>query len=203
MENKAHIDGSGNIVIQGIDGATITINPDNSEQLQNLIIDFGEKLKDLPKDILEMIKENQDIQTETTKVANLYLTVMAELYEAPSSRKLKFGLTITNLTKKNRYFNQPFFKVDPKIEIKEGLEHDIFVMIPENDNNFPVKLEYGEPVYYNYEIKEGAYVMYKQLLEKDENATIQAFSNTTVGELYESNEFFIKKLFEHLEWLKQ
>src|SRR5690606_20547891 len=102
---------------------------------------------------------------------------------------MKFGLTITNLTKEHRYFNQPFFKVTPKFEIKEGLEHDTFVMIPENNNEFPVRLEYGQPAYYDYEIKDGAYEMYKKLLEKDEDASIQAFSNTTVGELYESNKF--------------
>jgi len=203
MKNTAHIDGNGNIIIQGVDGATITINPQNTDELRNLIIDFGTKLNDLPKDILEMIKNNQDIKSEATKGANLYLTVMAELHTHAQHRRLKFGLTITNLTKEHRYFNQPFFKVTPKFEISEGVEHDTFVMIPENDNNFPVRLEYGQVVSYNYEIKDGAYEMYKKMLDKDEKANIQAFTNTTVGELYESNQFSIEKLFEHLNWIQQ
>jgi len=196
MENTAHIDGNGNIIIQDVDGAIITVNPQNTGELRNLIIDIGTKLNELPKNILELIKNNQDIKSETAKGANLYLTVMVELHA--EHQKLKFGLTITNLTKEHRYFNQPFFKVTPKIEILEGVEHDTFVMIPENDNNFPVRLEYGQVVSYNYNIKDGAYKMYKKMLDKDEKANIQAFTNTTVGELYESNQFSIEKLFEHL-----
>lgn len=203
MKNTAHVDGNGNIIIQGVDGATITINPQDTDELRNLIIDFGTKLNDLPKDILEMIKDNQDIKSEATKGANLYLTVIAELHPYAQHRRLKFGLTITNLTKEHRYFNQPFFKVTPKFEISEGVEHDTFVMIPEHDNNFPVRLEYGQVVSYNYEIKDGAYEMYKKMLDKDKGANIQAFTNTTVGELYESNQFSIEKLFEHLNWIQQ
>lgn len=198
MENKTYIDGNGNIVIQGIDGATITINPDNSNEIRQLIIDFGSKLTDLPSEILKMIENKQDLNSDVKTGANLYLTVMAELYEHPGHRQLKFGLTITNLTKEIRYFNQPFFKVFPKFEIKEGVEHDTFVMIPENDNKFPKRLEYGEPTYLNYEIKQGAYDMFQKLLDKDPEAYIQAFDNTTVGELYESNKFSIQELFKHL-----
>jgi hypothetical protein len=93
--------------------------------------------------------------------------------------------------------------VFPKFKIKEGVEHDTIIMIPENDNKFPKRLEYGEPAYLNYEIKSGAYDMYQKLLDKDPEAYIQAFDNTTVGELYESNKFSIKELFKHLNWLKQ
>jgi hypothetical protein len=38
-------------------------------------------------------------------------------------------------------------------------------------------------------------------LEKDDKAYIQGFVNTTVGELYESNAFSIKKMFEYLNSL--
>lgn len=203
MDNKAHIDGTGNIIIQGVDGATIIINPDNSSELRQLIMDFGSKLTDLPTEILNMIESKQDLDSEIKTGANMYLTVLAELHEDPAYRRLKFGLTITNLTKENRYFNQPFFKVYPKFEIKEGVEHDTFVMIPENNNSFPKRLEYGEPLSVSYEIKPGAYDMYQKILDKNDGAYIQAFTNTTVGELYESNKFSIKELFEQLKWLKQ
>lgn len=196
MENKAHIDGNGNIVIQGVDGATIVINPDNSKELRQLIMDFGSSLTDLPKEILKMIQEHQDVNSEVENGANMYLTVLAEMHMS-GYKRLKFGLTITNLTKENRYFGQPFFKIYPKFEFSEGFEHDTFIMIPEADNNFPKKLEYGEQVLYSYEIKDGAYDMYQSILDKDDSANIQAFSNTTVGELYESNQFSIKKLFEY------
>lgn len=133
----------------------------------------------------------------------MHLDVLADISSDPQFSRLKFGLTITNLTKENRYFNQPFFKVNPKFDIKNGGQHDTFIMIPENFNSFPKKLEYGEPLFVTYEIKEGAYKMYQDILNKNNDTYIQAFANTTVGELYESDRFLIKKLFEHLKWLKQ
>jgi len=200
MQNQAHVDGSGNIVIQGIDGATIIINPDNSDEIRKLIVDFGTKLGELPKDVLEIMEKKQDINAEIKPGANLYLSVVAEIHEYKEYRKLAFSLTITNLTKENRYFNQPFFKVNPKFTIF-GTKQDTFVMIP-NPNTFPKKLEYGEPLSVSYEIKDGAYKNYNEILVEDSEAYIQAFSNTTVGELYESNKFLISKLIKNLEWLK-
>jgi hypothetical protein len=204
MSNKATIDGNGNIIIQGVEGATITINPNNTQEIRQLIMDFGSKLSDLPADILKMIEQKQDLNSEIKNGANLYLTVLTELYEFGTGNRLKFSLTITNLTKGNRYFNQPFFKVYPMFEVKTGIEHDTFVMFPEQGNVFAKKLEYGEPFSVSYEIKEGAYKMYEQIMTKDkEGAYIQAFSTTTVGELYESNKFSIKTLFENLKWIKK
>ncbi len=204
MTNNAKIDGNGNIVIQGVEGATITINPNNSQELRQLIMDFGAKLSDLPADILKMIEQKQDLNSEIKNGANLHLTVLTELHEFGGGSRLKFSLTITNLTKENRYFNQPFFKVFPMFEVKKGVEHDTFVMFPEQGNVFAKKLEYGQPFSVTYEIKPGAYQMYEGIMKKDkEGSYIQAFTSTTVGELYESNKFSIKTLFENLEWLKK
>jgi hypothetical protein len=202
MNNEAHIDGNGNIVIQGVEGTIITVNPNNAEEIRQLIIDFGSKLSELPKEIIEILEKRQDVTAEIKAGANLYLSVLAELHELKEFRKLKFGLTITNLTKENRYFNQPFFKVYPKFTLKEGFDHDTFIMVPE-PNTFPQKLEYGEPFSVIYQIKPAAYDMYKQILDKDKDAHIQAFTNTTVGELYESNKLLINDIFKQLAWLNQ
>ena len=204
MTNNATIDGNGNIVIQGVKSSSITINPNNSQEIRQLIMDFGNKLSELPTDILRMIEQKQDLNSDIKNGANLYLTVLTELNEFGVGSRLKFGLSITNLTKENRYFNQPFFKVYPMFEVKLGIEHDTFVMFPEQGNVFAKKLEYGEPYSVSYEIKAGAYQMYDSIMKKDEGgAYIQAFVSTTVGELYESNKFSIKTLFENLEWIKK
>lgn len=203
MSNQASIDGNGNIVIQGIEGSTITVNPSNAQEIRQLIIDLGSKLSDLPAEIITMIEQKQDINSEIKNGANLYLTVLTELHEFGGGSRLKFSLTITSLTKENRFFNQPFFKVHPKFELSKGVEHDTFVMFPEQGNVFAKRLEYGEPFSVSFEIKDGAYSMYEGILKKDGDATIQAFITTTVGELYESNKFSIKKLFENLEWIKK
>jgi hypothetical protein len=199
MKNTAHIDGHGNIVVQGIDGTEMTVHAENPIALRQLVIDLGEKINELPTDVLKMIEKNQDINAEIKTGANLYLTTLVEKVNY-NQASLKFGLTITNLTKENRYFNQPFFKVKPKFEIKEGVENDTFVMFPEQGKPFPKKLEYGEPLSVSYKL-EPVIKMCQWLLEKDDKAYIQGFVNTTVGELYESNAFSIKKMFEYLNSL--
>ena len=199
MKNTAHIDENQNIVIQGMDGAEITIHPENPMELRQLVIDLGEKINELPTDVLKMIEENQDLSAEIKTGANLNLTALvAKVNYSQSS--LKFGLTITNLTKEHRYFNQPFFKVKPKFAIKEGIENDTFVMFPEQGSTFPKKLEYGEPLSVSYKL-EPVMKICQNLLMKDDKASIQGFVSTTVGELYESNAFSIKKMFEYISSL--
>ena len=199
MKNTAHIDKNRNIVILGMDGTEITIHPENSMELRQLVVDLGEKINELPTDVLKMIEENQDLNAEIKKGANLYLTALVENVNYSQS-SLKFGLTIINLTKEHRYFNQPFFKVKPRFEIKEGVENDTFVMFPEQGKAFPKKLEYGEPLSVSYKL-EPVMKICQSLLLKDDKASIQGFVSTTVGELYESNAFSIKKMFEHLNSL--
>jgi len=201
--NQAHVDGSGNIVIQGINGATIIINPNNTDEIRKLVMDFGTKLSELPTEILSMIEKKQDVTATINAGANLYLTILTALHGNSLYNHLKFGLTITNLTKENRYFSQPFFKVSPMATLEKGVEHDTFMMIPEQGNVFPKKLEYGEPISVSYEIKSGAYPMYQTVLDKDKDGFIQAFINTTVGELYESNKLTMNSLFETLKWIKK
>lgn len=201
MNENINIDGNGNIVIQDIDGSNIIINPDNSAELRKLIIDFGTKLKDLPIEVLKMIEDKQDINSEVIGGANIYLTTTAVLHEIQQYREIRFGLTITNLTKEHRYFNQPTFQVFPKFDLKGGAKHDTFVMFPEGNIQFPIRLEYGEPKTLSFRLKPGFIEMCKELLEKDDNAYIQTFVSTTVGELYESKQLTMKKLMDNLKWI--
>lgn len=200
FEDKFKIDGSGNIIVNNIDGSTITINPDNSEEVRRLLIEFGGELKRLPLDVIELLEENQN-NNKMEIDANVYLTTLAEL--GSYHRNLKLGLTITNLTKEHRYFNQPTFKVSPKFEVSKGIYHDTFSMIHQESINLPKRLEYGEPFSLSFEMTESFIEMCKVSLENDPEAYIQAFVSTTVGELYESRKFKFNKLFEQLKWLKQ
>lgn len=203
MENTSHIDGNGNIVIQGLNGSTITINPNNSIEVRQLIIDLGVRLSELPKNVLEMLNAKQDISSEIKIGANIYFDMLGDIHPNKEHRKLKFGISIVSLTKENRFFNRIFFKVSPKFTFKDGVEMDTFTMEPQQQNAFPKKLEYGEPHSLSYEIKDGAFKSYKEILNKDENAYIQAFCSTTVGELYESKKVQISYIFERLKWLMQ
>jgi hypothetical protein len=204
MTNNAHIDGNGNIIVQGVDGSTIIINPDNTEELKKLIINLGNQLSQLPEDVLQMINDRQDIQKPLEKGANIYLTILLQTNGyGLEGATFKFGVTITNLTKDYRYFNQPFFKVNPAFKFGPGLEHDTFVMLNDDGvTHFPCRLEYGQPVSVSYPIKSAVIANYEQMLIDDENAYIQCFVSTTVGELYESNQYKISKLLENLKSLK-
>ncbi len=200
MENEAHIDGNGNIVIQNIDGSSIIINPDNTDEIKQLIIDLGNELSNLPQNILQMIKDKQDIDKPIEKGANVYLTILIQTTGYGNNYTFRFGVTITNLTNGIRYFGQPFFKVNPPFELKEGFRHDTFMMIDDfNDTNYPIRLEYGQPISASYPIKDKVIENYKQILSEDKDAYIQCFVNTTVGELYESNKLKVSKLLKTLE----
>jgi|GEM_PF-1109279 len=200
MENKTHIDGNGNIVVQNVDGSTIIINPDNTDELKTLIINLGDKLGNLPQNVLEMINKKQDLNKPIEKGANVYLTVLIRTTGYGNSYTFRFGLTITNLTNEVRYFNQPFFKVNPAFQLKEGFKHDTFVMIDDTgESNFPARLEYGQPISASYPIKDGIIENYKQILAEDEDAFLQCFVNTTVGELFESNKLKVSDLLRTLE----
>src|SRR5690606_23369434 len=117
---------------------------------------------------------NQDLNVEVKTGANLHLTALVENVNY-SQTSLKFGLTIINLTREHRYFNQPFFKVKPRFEIKEGIENDTFVMFPEQGKAFPKRLEYGEPLSVSYKL-EPVLKICQSLLLKDEKAYIQGFA---------------------------
>lgn len=190
---NAHIDGSGNIIIKDAVNSTITINPESTSEVRKLIIDLNTRLSELPKEILKILEEKQDVNSSLEEGVNLYLTVAKAIdVEAQQVSNLKFGLVITNLKKENRYFNEPFFKTFPNITI-DGEEQKAFKMLSES-NIFPLKLEFGQPKSITFEIVKGAYSIYEELFKKDENAHIQAFINTTIGELYQSNTFPIKSL---------
>lgn len=203
--NDAHIDGDGNIVVQGVNNSKIVINVANKEEIRLFLIKYQRLLEELPLNILETLKNHlkSEMQLEIKIGTDLQFNLLGDIHPNREFRKMKFGVTIINLTKENRYYNNVFFKVNPKFIFEKNVEMDTFTMMPQQQNVFPKKLEYGEPCTVTYEIKDGAYKSYEDVLKKDENAYVQAFCSTTVGELYESNKILIRQLFERLNWLKQ
>ena len=81
-----------------------------------------------------------------------------------------------------------------------NLQHDIsnlpLKIIQElmihNNPLFPKRLEYGEPFSAYYNIADIS--LFKSLVEKDEDVTITAVVNTTLGEVYFSNQYKLKEL---------
>jgi len=199
MLNKSHIDGHGNVVIQDADNSTIVINLSDTEQVRKFFIDFQNKLSELPREILTALQKHNNLQGDMKMGANVYLTVFAAIPDY-GENAVYWGVTITNLTKEHRYFNQPYFKVSPKFQLKPGLEHDTFMLLPKEQVKFPVRLEYGEVLRLTFEVIPNQF----SLFEKNaiDNAFITCFCGTTVGELYNSNEYKLDKFVDEYREIK-
>lgn len=202
--NSAEIDGSGNIVIQNADSSTITINKDNPQEIRKFLIDFQNKLSELPKQILELM-ELQNPNTVQTIGANIYLGLNI-LFDTSSYQQagpisgIAFGVTITNLTKENRFFNTPFFKLS--VPYEEDIDTFAMTNIVGPQIVFPKKLEYGEVASQVYLISASSKEIYEKALAKDPKATIQVIASTTIGEVYKSNEYSIVRLLENFKYAK-
>ena len=61
---------------------------------------------------------------------------------------------------------------------------------------FPVRLEYGQPVTVRYVISQGQLSFFREVLSQDADAAITVVSSTTVGEIYRSNEHTLKHILE-------
>lgn len=178
-------------LIQNADNSTITVNIGDNEQIRTFLIEFQKQLAELPIEILNTLQKNLDLENEIKVGANYYLTVIAAL-STMGNNGVMWGITITNLTKEIRYFNQPYFKVSPKFELEPGLEHDTFMMFPIEKVTFPIRLEYGQVLSLTFEINPNAFAMFEKNATPD--SFIQAFGGTTVGEIYSSNEYKLDKL---------
>lgn len=195
--NDAQITGDGNLLIQGVHGSTITVNLNDSEEIRTFLINFSNEIKTLPTDILNAIKEHQNLENAPVVGANLYFTLMIQArMEPPHRAEAKFGLTVTNLTKEIRYFSRPYFKTDPRLqmEIPGAEDRDAFVMFDRERKDFPVRLEYGEVFSLTYEIQPAVIPFFQQIAQ--DGAYMQAFVSTTLGELYSSNEYDIPQFLQ-------
>ena len=203
MINRAEIDGNGNVVIQSADNSLITINKDNPEEIRNFFFDFQNQLSELPKTIIDYMEAQNPNQVVTTG-ANIYLGLML-LFETMNGintgkiEGISFGVTITNLTKENRFFNAPAFKLSTPFE--GDLDTFVITDIVGASVQFPKKLEYGEEVSLNYRIhKNSKKFIFDKVIVKDSSATIQVIVSTTFGEIYKSNEYPITKLLENYKY---
>lgn len=195
--NESHITGDNNFVFQDVTGSTITVNLNNPEELRTFLINFQDQLQRLPIEILDQLKQHQNLETPPVVGANLYFTVLAAISETFTGAvrgQALFNLNITNLTKEIRYFNQPYFQTEPKLPLPGAGSANSFIMFNRENAQFPVRLEYGQVFSLTYEIKPIVIDYYRQI--SSEGAYIQGFVTTTVGELHSSNKYDIPKFLE-------
>lgn len=198
MNNKAAIDGNGNIVIQDADNSRITINMDNSEEIRKFLIDYQQKLSTLPSVIIDLMLEKKTNNVKLDLDANVYLSLNF-LLTPGSIEGISFGVTITNLTTEIRFFNAPFFKLS--VSFEENI--DAFSLTDTIHNiAFPKRLEYGEVVSESYLIRANSKKVFEKAIEINPDATIQAIVSTTIGEIYKSNEYEISQLLENFKYAR-
>lgn len=202
-KREATLDGNGNIVIQNSDNSSITVNLGDSVGIRKLLVDLQHDINNLPlKIIRELMAHNKSDIIPSGANVYLSLNIMFEtIGNKPTGNiaGVSFGVSVTNTTEEQRYFYEPSFKVS--IPLDSGL--DTFLMTDKHPHNplFPKRLEYGEPftVYYNI----ADLMLFKSLVEKDENVTITAVVNTTLGEIFVSNPYKLKDLIKDEPYMKQ
>lgn len=190
---SAKVEGDNNIIIQNSDHTEIRVHLDNPLEVKQALVNMQNQLQEIPAEILKLMEEkSKNVQIE--QGAHIYLS-LNYLFEQSIVGNgvlgMSLGITITNTTKENRWFNQPFFKLTESID-----GADTFSLLSANNNNppFPHKLEYGEPISAYYNIESNQINFFKQVLMINPDAEFYAISNTTLGEIYSSNKYKISKL---------
>lgn len=189
---SAQVMGDGNIVIQNSDNTTITIDTKNIVELRKQISNLQKQLNRLNPEILWVMQQKvKEAGIENLPVvdANIYFGI--DMVLDGISRGMGFSITITNLTKEHRYFNQPSFNLSHRYK---GGDSFILTTAIGKEVEFPIRLEYGQPVTIHYSIGDGQIPFLREVLNQNEDASIAVVSSTTVGEIYRSNERSIKHI---------
>lgn len=153
--------------------------------------------EEFAKIILRKLEKEDNIpviqkETEQNNIANIYLSQKILVAEYGGIIGAAIGVTITNLTKEYRYYSEPFFKLSTGIDGK----YDTFFLTGKMERiNFPIKMEWGQPLIINYELKPAGIAQWKNL---PADTTLKAIVTTTIGEKFESNEVKISDLTRHL-----
>jgi hypothetical protein len=144
--------------------------------------------------ILRKLNKAEDepvIITSPKEVANIYLSQNLLVYEGIGVDGVSLGVTITNITKEHRYYNEPYFKLSNGIEGK----YDTFFLANKMVFvQFPQKMEWGQPLTVNYLLKPAGVNQWRSL---PDGTTIKAIVTTTIGEIFESNEIEISNILKY------
>lgn len=197
MSVKAEIDGNGNIVIQKVEGSTITINPSVPEEVRKALIEHQSLISQLPDKIVKILMDNNAKEPPVIG-ANIYLGI--NLLVSMGIMGISISVQITNLTKEIRFYNRPFFKVSTPIDKSA----DTFIMtnVVGEQIVFPRKMEYGEVVSENYQLVPGNIEMFKELLARNPETTLTAYVSTTLGEVYKSKPHHVSDIVKQEKYVR-
>ena len=133
------------------------------------------------------------IQKEQDRVADIYLSHNILVSKSHGTLGVTLGVTTTNLTKEYRYYSEPYFKTSNGVTGK----HDTFYLTGKMEQvSFPQKMEWGQPLTINYELKLAGVAIWKDL---PEDTTVKAIVTTTIGEKFESNDLNLRDIINDLK----
>ena len=196
---SAQVTGDGNIIIQNSDNTTIFIDTNDIIGLRKQVANLQERLNTFTPEIIKVMqKKIKDAGIDALPVidANIYFSI--DILANGVTQEMGFSITITSLTKEHRYFTQPSFNLNHPYK---GADSFILTSSIERNVQFPIRLEYGQPVTVHYTINPGQIVFFKEVLNQNEDASLAVVSSTTVGEIYRSNEHTIKHILSSYEKL--
>jgi hypothetical protein len=125
---------------------------------------------------LELPQKKEDIGD------TLYFEILNSFTLTGSSIELFFGLTITNLNKETRYFQQPYFLLS---DIADGTIKSFILTDISSPMQFPIELKYGQQIQVKYQLIPKQRFFYKKI--DNPEATLKSVIVTTIGEKFESN----------------
>lgn len=132
-------------------------------------------------------------EKEQVDEGKIYLGVKVLMSEYQGVFGAALGVTITNVVKEHRYFNEPYFKLTNTIE---GSGTDSFFLFDKLvPVNFPNKLEFGQVVTVDYQLKPRSMEIWEKLPPE---TLVQAIVTTTVGEKYKSNQVPVSDIIKTL-----
>ena len=172
---SAHIEGDGNIVIQNSDNTIITIDTKNIIELRKLISNLQEQLNKINPEILQVMQQKiKDAGVENLPMidANIYFSI--GIFTDGVTRGIGFSITITNLTKEHRYFAQPSFNLSHSYK---GADSFCLTSSIGKNVEFPVRLEYGQPITIHYTIGPGQISFFRDVLRQNEDTSLSVISS--------------------------
>lgn len=164
----------------------IDLRSTGPEDFANLIIKKLGKEPSIP--IAEKLQEND---------GRIYLSANVLMSEMYGVHGCTIGVSITNTIRENRYFNEPYFKLSQTVE---EIGSDSFYLFDKlAPVGFPNKLEHGQVVNVNYNLKRGTKEVFDKLPPE---TTIEAIVTTTLGEKFKSNLLPISDVLKIFDMIK-
>ena len=131
-----------------------------------------------------IVEAEQEVDNEASLAANMVIRQYGK--DDVLEPCLKF--VMVNKINSVRFYNQPYFK----IILEDGEEKAFYLTDSYEKFQFPVKLEYGEPLDIAFKLVKGVF----DLIKAGPGSKIRAEITTSLGERFTSNEVLVSEINE-------